>query len=85
MSASFADHRAFAPGRPRSLQGQDLRDIWAVLPLAADCAVPHVWRATLDAAAVSGAFAALQALPEPMRAEIIARAEMIGQQPRRAA
>ena len=85
MSASFADHRAFAPGRPRSLQVQDLRDIWAVLPLAADRAVSVVWRATLDAEAVPGAFAALQALPEPMRAEIIARAEMIGQQPRRAA
>ncbi len=85
MSASFSDHRAFAPGRPRSLQVQDLRDIWAVLPLAADCAVPHVWCATLDAAAVLGAFAALQALPADMRADIIARAEVIGQQPRRAA
>lgn len=85
MSASFADHRAFAPGRPRSLQVQDLRDLWAVLPLAAETAVPHVWRATLDAEAVSGAFAALQALPADMRADIIARAEVIGQQPRRAA
>lgn len=85
MSASFADHRAFAPGRPRSLQAQDLRDIWAVLPLAANCAVPHVWRATLHADAVPGALAALQALPAEMRAEIIARAEQMGQQPRRAA
>ncbi|UYW25708.1 hypothetical protein OKC48_20910 [Methylorubrum extorquens] len=85
MSASFADHRAFAPDRPRSLQVQDLRDIWAVLPLAANCAVPHVWRATLHADAVAGALAALQALPVEMRAEIIARAEQMGQQPRRAA
>lgn len=85
MSASFADHRAFAPGRARSLQVQDLRDIWAVLPLAANCAVPHVWRATLHAEAVPGALAALQALPSDMRAEIIARAEMMGQTVRRAA
>lgn len=85
MNASFADHRAFAPDRARSLQVQDLRDIWAVLPLAADCAVPHVWRATLDAEAVPGALAALQALPSEMRAEIIARAEMMGQTVRRAA
>ena len=85
MSASFADHRAFAPGRPRSLQVQDLRDIWAVLPLAADAAVSVVWRATIHADAVTGALAALQALPAEMRAEIIARAEQMGQQPRRAA
>jgi hypothetical protein len=85
MSASFATHRAFAPGRPRSLQAQDLRDIWAVLPLAAAEAVPHVWRATLHADAVPGALAALQALPADMRFEIISRAEMIGRMPRRAA
>ncbi|MCP1550679.1 MULTISPECIES: hypothetical protein [Methylorubrum] len=85
MSASFTDHRAFTPGRPRSLQVQDLRDIWAVLPLAAAAAVPHVWRATLQADAVPAALAALQALPVDMRGDIVARAEMIGQQPRRAA
>lgn len=85
MSASFATHRAFAPDRQRFLQVQDLRDIWAVLPLAAEAAVPFVWRATLDAHAVPGALAALQALPEEMRADIIARADMIGKTPRRAA
>ncbi len=85
MSASFADHRAFASGRPRSLQVRDLRDIWAVLPTAAEHVVPVVWNAMHNPDAVPGALAALQTLPADMRADIIARAEQMAHVPARAA
>lgn len=85
MTASFADHRAFRPDRARALQVSDLNDIRAVLPLEAAEACRLVWMAMQRADHVPAALAALQALPESVRSDVIARADQIGQQPARRA
>ncbi|GEL44262.1 hypothetical protein MEX01_48530 [Methylorubrum extorquens] len=84
MTASFADHRAFAPGRPRSEQVEDLDAILAVLPLTPSSVSRAVHAATLTPHAVPSALHELETLPESVRRDVMNRAEVIRQMPRSA-